>query len=124
MLAPLQEAGLTKNEIRALSRVMQLPTADAPAQPCLSSRIPHGTPVTTAALGMIERAEAIVRELGFRVFRVRHHLEAEKPHARVEISPAELSALSSRADSLTTALRTIGYDQVTIDPRGYRAPAA
>ena len=70
VLAPLQEVGLTKSEIRALSRVMNLPTADAPAQPCLSSRIPYGTPVTAVALAMIERAEAAMRRFGFRVFRV------------------------------------------------------
>ena len=68
VLAPLKEVGLTKSEIRELSRAMHLATADIPAQPCLSSRIPHGTPVTVAALNMIERAEAIVRSFGFRDF--------------------------------------------------------
>ena len=75
VVAPLKEAGLTKAEIRELSRQLGLPTADAPAQPCLSSRIPHGTPVTPEALGMIEQGEAFVRAMGFRVFRVRHHLD-------------------------------------------------
>ena len=79
VLAPLKEVGLTKSEIRQLSRAMHLPTADVPAQPCLSSRIPHGTPVTVAALNMIERAESVVRGFGFRIFRVRHHLRENRP---------------------------------------------
>lgn len=124
VLAPLKDVGLTKSEIRTLSRLMQLPTADAPAQPCLSSRIPHGTPVTTAALAMIERAEAIVREFGFRVFRVRHQVEGPRAHARVEISPDEVTALEGQAETLCSALRRVGYDRVVIDPRGYRSPVA
>ncbi|HEX4665079.1 MAG TPA: ATP-dependent sacrificial sulfur transferase LarE, partial [Chthoniobacterales bacterium] len=95
--APLREVGLTKSEIRLLSRALNLPTADAPAQPCLSSRIPHGTPVTVAALGMIERAETAVRGLGFRVFRVRHEGEAERCRARLEIAPNEMSKLDAVA---------------------------
>ena len=124
VLAPLHEVGLTKSEIRALSRTMGLPTADAPAQPCLSSRIPHGTPVTTAALGMIERGEALVRSFGFRVFRVRHHVEADRTRARVEIAPNEMPGLAGVAEALHLGLREVGYDDVLIDPRGYRAPAA
>ena len=72
VFAPLRDAGLTKLEIRRLSAGLGLPTADRPAQPCLSSRIPHGTPVTRDALAMVEAAEEWVRSLGFRVFRVRH----------------------------------------------------
>ena len=124
VLSPLKDAGLTKSEIRALSRALQLPTADAPAQPCLSSRIPHGTPVTAAALGMIERAEAAVRSLGFRVFRVRHEATAEKVCARIEISPNEMVKLGPVADSLRKALLGVGYDKVAIDPQGYRSPVA
>ncbi|HEY3664267.1 MAG TPA: ATP-dependent sacrificial sulfur transferase LarE [Chthoniobacterales bacterium] len=124
VLSPLKDAGLTKSEIRALSRASQLPTADAPAQPCLSSRIPHGTPVTAAALGMIERAEAAVRSLGFLIFRVRHEVGAEEVCARVEISPNEIAKLEPLADSLHKALRAAGYDHVLIDPQGYRSPVA
>ena len=124
VLSPLKDAGLTKSEIRALSRVLQLPTADVPAQPCLSSRIPHGTPVTPAALDMIERAEAAVRSLGIRVFRVRHEVAAEEVCARVEIAPNEMVKLRPVADSLHEALRDVGYDRVLIDPRGYRSPVA
>ncbi|HEY5036477.1 MAG TPA: ATP-dependent sacrificial sulfur transferase LarE [Chthoniobacterales bacterium] len=124
VLAPLRDVGLTKKEIRALSRMLQLPTADAPAQPCLSSRIPHGTPVTVIALGMIERAETIVRSYGFRIFRVRHHLSENRPQARIEILPDEMPHLTGISESLCAKLRELGYDEVVIDPRGYRAPAA
>jgi len=120
--APLREVGLTKSEIRLLSRAMNLPTADAPAQPCLSSRIPHGTPVTVAALGMIERGEAAVRGFGFRVFRVRHHGEADRCRARLEIAPNELPKFESVGEALRESLQRVGYDEVVIDPRGYRAP--
>lgn len=122
VLAPLKEVGLTKSEIRELSRAMQLPTADAPAQPCLSSRIPHGTPVTAEALGMIERAETVVRGFGFRVFRVRHHLQNEQPRARVQIAPNEMTRLSAISERLSEALREIGYTDVAIDENGYRSP--
>ena len=124
ILSPLREVGLTKGEIRALSRTLQLPTADVPAQPCLSSRIPHGTPVTAAALAMIDRAEAAVRSLGFCVFRVRHQVEAEAVRARVEIAPNEMAKLDSASESLRGALRAVGYDEVSIDPRGYRSSVA
>ena len=120
--APLREVGLTKSEIRLLSRAMNLPTADAPAQPCLSSRIPHGTPVTVAALGMIERGEAAVRGFGFRVFRVRHHGEGDRCRARLEIAPNELPKFESVGEALRESLQRVGYDEVVIDPRGYRAP--
>ena len=128
VVAPLKEAGLTKAEIRALSRELGLPTADAPAQPCLSSRVPHGTPVTLEALGMIERGEAFVRTMGFRVFRVRHHLDADgtPPRARVQIAPAELAgfAFVQAAGQLRDGLRAAGYGVVEIDPEGYRSALA
>ena len=128
VVAPLKEAGLTKAEIRALSRELGLPTADAPAQPCLSSRIPHGTPVTPEALGMIERGEAFVRAMGFRVFRVRHHLDdaSAPPRARVQIAPAEMAGrLDEReASQLRDGLHALGYGTVEIDPEGYRSVLA
>ncbi len=123
VVAPLKEAGLTKAEIRALSAELNLPTADAPAQPCLSSRIPHGTPVSVEALGMIEAGEAFVRSLGFRVFRVRHHLDGDGPlpRARVLIAPAEMVArLAGNEDILRAGLMAVGYLAVEIDPEGYR----
>ncbi|EDY19832.1 ExsB family protein [Chthoniobacter flavus Ellin428] len=126
VLAPLRDAGLAKAEIRELSRELGLPTADAPAQPCLSSRIPWGTPVTAGALDMIERGEAKVRALGFRVFRVRHIVKEAvdaTPVARVQIAPEEMARLPEVEQDLTTGLLAVGYAGVEIDPAGYRSPA-
>ena len=124
ILGPLRDAGLTKAEIRDLSRELGLPTADAPAQPCLSSRIPHGTPVTVEALAMVERGEAHVRSLGFRVFRVRHLAAPSQPiRARVQIAPDEMSRLPALAGELEAGLRAAGYTDVEIDPAGYRSGA-
>ena len=121
ILAPLREANLTKAEIREASRALGLPTADAPAQPCLSSRIPWGTPVTAEALAMIEQAEAAVRALGFQVFRVRHLVEAgAAPRARVQIAPGEMARLAAERFPLEEALLTAGYSAVEIDPAGYQ----
>jgi uncharacterized protein len=124
ILAPLRDAGLAKSEIRELSRELGLPTADAPAQPCLSSRIPHGTPVTVEALAMIERGEALVRELGFKVFRVRHMALAGQTRARVQIAPEEMAKLDPVSAALVSGLRGVGYDDVEIDPAGYRSPGS
>lgn len=122
VLAPLKQAGLTKADVRALSRELGLPTADAPAQPCLSSRIPHGTPVTREALALVERGEAAVRALGFRVFRVRY-LDGATPSARVQIAPEEMPRLDALRDPLENDLRAAGFAEVEIDPAGYRSPA-
>jgi len=121
IIAPLRDAGLTKSEIRELSRALGLPTADAPAQPCLSSRIPHGTPVTTEALAMIERSEAWVRELGFRVFRVRHLAGEGAPRAKVQIAPEEMAGLAPVQGQLEAGILAAGYSAVEIDPAGYRS---
>jgi pyridinium-3,5-biscarboxylic acid mononucleotide sulfurtransferase len=116
--APLAEAGLTKEDVRALSRELGLPTADLPASPCLSSRLPYGTPVTLEALRRVERAEAAVRALGFRVLRVRHLGEA----ARVEIARDEMGRLAdaSLRAAVEQAVVSAGYARATIDPEGYR----
>ncbi len=123
VLAPLKDAGLTKAEIRELSRELGLPTADAPAQPCLSSRIAHGTPVTLDALAMIERSEAFLRGLGFRVFRVRHLAATAQPgpQARVQIAPEEMAGLAGLEAAVESGLKAAGYVSVEIDPAGYRA---
>jgi pyridinium-3,5-biscarboxylic acid mononucleotide sulfurtransferase len=125
--SPLDEAGLTKAEIRELSRRAGLPTWDEPASACLSSRIPYHASVTHEKLRMIERAEDRVRSLGFRVCRVRHHdLESSTAEggalARLEIGRDELArALEPEChDRIVSELRALGYQQVTIDPRGYR----
>jgi uncharacterized protein len=116
--APLAEAGLTKEDVRALSRELGLPTADLPASPCLSSRLPYGTPVTLEALRRVERAEAAVRALGFRELRVRHLGEA----ARVEIAREEMGRLAdvSLREAVEQAVVSAGYAQATVDPEGYR----
>lgn len=123
VVAPLRLAGLTKAEIRELSREIGLPTADAPSQPCLSSRIPHGTPVTREALAMIERGEEWVRSLGFSVFRVRHIAGEHELRARVQIAPEEMGRLAGKDAPLVGGLRAIGYADVEIDPAGYRPPS-
>ena len=116
--APLAEAGLTKEDVRALSREAGVPTADLPASPCLSSRLPYGTPVTLEALRRVERAEAAVRALGFRELRVRHLGDG----ARVEIAREEMSRLDDPGVRLAVerAVRAAGYGSVTVDPEGYR----
>ena len=126
VIAPLKHAGLGKEEVREISRSLGLPTAEAPSQPCLSSRIPHGTPVTADALSMIERGEEFVRSLGFKVFRVRHLVEDEsgvKFRARVQIAPEEMGGIQGREDILASGLAAVGYAAVEIDPAGYRSPA-
>jgi uncharacterized protein len=120
VLAPLKEAGFTKAEVRELSHWYDLPTADAPAQPCLSSRIPHGTFVTREALELIERGEETVRSLGFRVFRVRY---LPPSGARVQIAPEEMHSLAQLRDKICEGLRGVGFDVVEIDPAGYRSPS-
>jgi uncharacterized protein len=117
--SPLDEVGLHKAEIRALSRAMSLPTWNEPASACLSSRIPYHSEVTREKLQMIERGEASLRELGFRVCRVRHFDD----NARVEVGRDELARALEPAVSraIRARLRRVGYRSVTIDPRGYRS---
>ena len=116
--SPLDEVDLLKDEIRDLSRLAGLPTWDEPASACLSSRIPYHSEVTGEKLRMIERAETVLHDLGFRVCRVRHH----DTLARLEIGRDELPrALEPDLhDRIVRELMEIGYEQVTIDPNGYR----
>jgi uncharacterized protein len=123
VIAPLRLAGLTKADVRELSRGLGLPTADSPAQPCLSSRIPHGTPVTREAIELVERGEAFVRSLGFRVFRVRY-VAGPPAGALVQIAPVEDAALTSQRETLLAGLREVGFGSVEIDPAGYRGISA
>jgi len=123
VLAPLRMAGLTKAEIRFLSRERGLPTADMPAQPCLSSRIPHGTAVTRDALKMIEQAEEFVRSCGFIVFRVRYiAVPGGLPSAKLQVDPAENEKLEPMEGTIRQALRAFGFQNLLIDPNGYSPP--
>jgi uncharacterized protein len=119
--APLLEAGMTKAEIRELSRQMGLPTWDRPASACLSSRIPYGTPVTKENVKIVEDGEEAIKALGFRQFRVRFHGEL----VRIEIAPEELErALDIEvARRLTSIFKSLGFKYVTLDLEGYRQGA-
>src|SRR5450432_3518904 len=116
--APLADAGLTKAEIRELSRLADLPTWDRPASACLSSRIPYGTPVSIQNVKTVETGEEEIKALGFRQFRVRFHGEV----VRIEIAPAELErALSlEMARRFTSIFKALGFQYVTLDLEGYR----
>ncbi len=119
VLAPLAEAGLTKAEVRALSKAAGLALWDRPAAPCLASRVEYGRAVTREILEQVERGEAYLRQLGFRELRVRHHGEL----ARVEIARAELPrALSLEMfDAISTGLKEIGFKYITLDCAGFRS---
>jgi pyridinium-3,5-biscarboxylic acid mononucleotide sulfurtransferase len=120
--APLKDAGLTKIEIRGLSAAFGLPTADKPQMACLSSRVPYGERVTPEKLQMIENAEAVLRDLGFYDVRVRHHEVSGGPLARIEVGTRELDRVFSDdlAARIAAALRSVGYQHVTLDLQGYR----
>jgi uncharacterized protein len=119
--SPLIEVEMSKDEVRLLSRRAGLPTWDKPASPCLSSRIAYGLPVTIERLSAVDRGEEILRELGFREFRVRHHDNL----VRLEISAAEMTrALQLEIiDSLASSFRDLGFKYVTLDLQGYRSGA-
>jgi pyridinium-3,5-biscarboxylic acid mononucleotide sulfurtransferase len=118
VLAPLLDAGLHKAEIRLLSQRAGLPTWDRPASACLASRLPYGTEVTPERLALVERAEAALRDLGFRQFRVRLHDKL----ARVEIAPEEMPRAMSleMAASISAQLKSAGFTYVALDLEGYR----
>jgi uncharacterized protein len=118
--SPLAEVGFTKEEIRARSRALGLPTWQQPASPCLSSRLPYGTSVTPERLRLIERAERAVRELGVTGdMRVRYHDDV----ARIELAPAELPTwlVAERAEALRVAVVGAGFPRVALDLRGFRS---
>jgi uncharacterized protein len=116
---PLAEVGLSKGEIRVLSRQLGLPTADKPSSPCLSSRFPYGTRITLDGLRRIAGAEAALRELGFAECRVRFH----DPIARIEVPPAELPRLAQTGvrEVIVARLRALGFLYVTVDLQGFRS---
>ncbi|HZE63622.1 MAG TPA: ATP-dependent sacrificial sulfur transferase LarE [Pyrinomonadaceae bacterium] len=119
--SPLIEAGMNKEDVRRLSNKAGLPTWDQPASPCLSSRIAYGLPVTIARLTEVDRGEQILRDMGFREFRVRHHDNL----VRLEIARAEMErALSlTVVDELARRFRELGFKYVTFDLNGYRSGA-
>ena len=112
---PLLEAGMAKAEIRAAARALGLPNWNKPSFACLSSRIPHGTPVTVAALRQIEAAEAAVKALGFAQVRVRHHGDV----ARIEVDAADIARLVAERERIAEAVREAGYKFVSVDLEGY-----
>lgn len=117
--SPLVECGIGKRDVRAIARTLDVPVWDAPASACLASRIPHGTPVTIARLGRVERAESALRELGFRQFRVRHH----ESIARIELAADEMAAAldPGMVRAMSEAVKLAGFQHAAIDLDGYRS---
>jgi uncharacterized protein len=113
--SPLQEAGLTKQEIRDLSLWLALPTWDKPAAACLSSRFAYGDPITVQKLSQVAKAESHIRRLGYRGFRVRHHDEI----ARIEMPVEQLADAIADREEIARGVRDAGYRYVTIDLEGY-----
>jgi uncharacterized protein len=118
VLTPLRDAGLTKDDVRALSRELRLPTADKPAYACLATRFPTGTRITAAELDRVERAEAALHDLGFTDCRVRVHGDL----ARIEVPPQRVTELAvpEQAGAVADRLEAAGFRYVSLDLRGYR----
>jgi uncharacterized protein len=114
--APLQEAGFTKAEIRELSRELGLPTWNKPSLACLASRMPYGTRITPDALTQVDEAEKLLRKLGFRQLRVRHHGDI----ARIEVEAGEIPRLLECREEIARHFKELGYLYVTVDIEGYR----
>jgi pyridinium-3,5-biscarboxylic acid mononucleotide sulfurtransferase len=115
---PLLDAGIGKTEVRRLARALGLPTWDAPQQACLASRIPYGEPITEEKLAAVAQAEKVLRDLGFRQCRVRHHGEV----ARVEVEPGELERAAGEArEAIVAGLRAAGFTYVALDLAGFRS---
>ncbi len=116
--SPLEEARLTKAEIRSLSRRVGLPTWDSPAQTCLATRFPHGTPITSEGLARVEAAEIMLQEMEFGELRVRHHGSI----ARIEVAAEDVTRLAQPevAAQVVAGFKELGYVYVTLDLEGYR----
>ena len=117
VVSPLVDASLNKSEVRELSRRMDLPTWDKPALACLSSRIPHGTPITLQSLTQVDRAEAFLKKLGARQVRVRHHGET----ASIEVEPRDFALMHAHEAEIAQQLKSLGFPNVVLDPDGYQA---
>lgn len=115
--SPLLESGLTKAEIRAVSRELGLPTWDKPSMPCLASRLPYGTPVTEPVLRQIERAENALRAMGYDPLRVRHHGDV----ARIELMPERFQQALAERERIVAAVQQAGYLYVALDLQGFRS---
>ena len=115
--SPLQEAAMSKAEVRAMARELDLPIWDKPAAACLASRIPYGSRVTDEKLGQVERAEAVLRELGIRQLRVRHHDQV----ARLEVEPDAVATVMQRSGEIAERLKRLGFTYVTLDLEGFRS---
>ena len=115
--SPLLEVGVTKEEVRALAQQLGLPVWDKPAMACLSSRVPHGTPITPELLRQIEGAEDVLVALGFRQFRVRHHNEI----ARIELPAEDFPQAIAQHMQITNGIKGAGYRFVTLDLAGFRS---
>src|SRR5207253_3277491 len=115
----LLEAGLTKTEIRALSREMGLATWDKPAMACLSSRVPYGERISREKLDQIDRAEQLLRDLGYRHVRVRHHGDV----ARIELPPDDITrfVVEGLAEPIGRRIKELGFQYVALDLQGYRS---
>ncbi|MGE5740508.1 MAG: ATP-dependent sacrificial sulfur transferase LarE [Candidatus Aminicenantes bacterium RBG_16_66_30] len=118
VISPLVEAGLTKKDVRALSKKLGLSSWDKPANPCLASRIPYGTPITLETLEKVQAGEKYLHGLGFPVVRLRHHGEL----ARIEVPAADFARILKPATALKIArrMRSLGYFWTALDVEGYR----
>lgn len=119
IVSPLQEVGLTKQEIRDISQQLGLPTWNKASFACLASRFPYGTAVTRERLRQIEQAERVLRELGFRQYRVRYH----DALARIEVMPEDLSRAIAERETILSELKKLGFSYVALDLQGYRTGA-
>ena len=114
--SPLQEAGLSKKDIRLLSKRLGLKTWDKPAMACLGSRFPYGETFTRKKLGMVEKAEGILRSVGLQQLRVRHHRDL----CRIEVGEKDLPLILTRRKEIVRNIKSLGYIYVTVDIEGYR----
>jgi uncharacterized protein len=117
--SPLAQAKLTKSDIRQLSRDHELPTAEAPANPCLVSRLQYHLPITAERLSQVDKAEELLRSLRFKLFRVRHHDQ----FARIEVAADEISRLTAEPvrSEVAGKLKSLGFKYVTVDIEGFRS---
>ncbi len=115
--SPLLEAGLTKSDIRALAKHLELPIWDKPSFACLSSRFPYGTVISRELLQKVDKAERFLRELGFRQVRVRHH----DTILRIEVEPCDFERVLQHASQIVAHMKSLGYLYIALDLEGYRS---